>query len=528
MPRKFVIGIAIALAVAAALLPIGFALHMSWSRAVAGEQRYLDDQAQRILRDTQDLLDQTVATLRDLDELAFDPCSPQHIRHMRALALRDRAVDDLAYVAGGVVQCTTWGVPSYEEPLIPAQVELANGARLLLDAVPVLSPGIRMVAVRHGDYSALFEPGRFTEKALTDGAQLAVVLPGVGMLGTRNDPDLVLVSQALNGGKLDIDEAYLSAVARNADLAVVLLEPQTEALDMLPRERLFWLPMGALVAAAMIALVVWLSRRRLSIAGELAAAIRRREFVVHYQPIIDLRTGRCIGAEALVRWIRRCGNTLRPDLFISIAEDNGLMPRITEEVFRLVIRDMEDLLGEDRGAHISVNLSASDLKDGRALRVLQRKLEGTAIDPRQIWLEATERGFMDVDKACGVIEQARAQGHAVAIDDFGTGYSSLSYLQRLPLDSLKIDKSFVDTIGTDSATHKVTDHIIDMAKSLNLLTVAEGIERQEQEDHLKAREVDFGQGWLYGKPMPAPEFIAYYKKNVASTPPPSRLPDARR
>jgi sensor c-di-GMP phosphodiesterase-like protein len=286
--------------------------------------------------------------------------------------------------------------------------------------------------------------------------------------------------------------------------------------------------MGTLVAAAMIALVVWLSRRRLSIAGELAAGIRRREFVVHYQPIIDLRTGRCIGAEALVRWIRRGGKTLRPDLFISIAEDNGLMARITEEVFRLVIRDMEDLLGEDRGAHISVNLSASDLKDGGALRVLQRMLEGTVIDPRQIWLEATERGFMDVDKACSVIEQARAQGHAVAIDDFGTGYSSLSYLQRLPLDSLKIDKSFVDTIGTDSATHKVTDHIIDMAKSLNLLTVAEGIERQEQEDHLKAREVDFGQGWLYGKPMPAPEFIAYYKKNVASTPPPSRLPDARR
>ncbi|WP_447918106.1 EAL domain-containing protein [Achromobacter aegrifaciens] len=527
MPRKYVIGIAIALVVAAALLPIGFALHMSWSRAVAGEQRYLDDQAQRILTGNQALLDQTVATLRDLNELAFEPCSPQHVRHMRALALRDRTVDELAYVAGGTVKCTTWGVPSSEEPLVPAQLTLQNGGQLLLDAVPVVSPGIRMVAVRYGDYSALLEPGRFTEKGPTDGVQLAVVLPGVGMLGTRNNPDLVLVSQALNGGKLDIEEAYLSAVARNADLAVVVLEPQSEALSVLPRERLFWLPLGALVAALLIGLVVWLSRRRLSIAGELATAIRRREFVVHYQPIIDLQTGRCVGAEALVRWIRCGGKTLRPDLFISIAEDNGLMSGITEEVFRLVIRDMENMLAADRGAHIAVNLSASDLKDGKALRVLQRMLEGTAIDPRQIWLEATERGFMDVDKACSVIEQARAQGHAVAIDDFGTGYSSLSYLQRLPLDSLKIDKSFVDTIGTDSATHKVTDHIIDMAQSLNLLTVAEGIERQEQADHLKARNVDFGQGWLYGKPMPALEFIAYYKKNVASTPPPRRLPDAR-
>ena len=131
---------------------------------------------------------------------------------------------------------------------------------------------------------------------------------------------------------------------------------------------------------------------------------------------------------------------------------------------------------------------------------------------------------MDVDTAGPVIAEARRLGHAVAIDDFGTGYSSLAYLQRLPLDSLKIDKTFVDAIGTDSATHKVTEHIIGMARSLNLLTVAEGIERQDQADYLKAREVDFGQGWLYGKPMPAAEFIKYYLRNVASTPPPQRMP----
>ncbi len=207
MPRKYVIGIAIAFAAAAALLPIGFALHMSWSRAVAVEQRDLQGQAERTLKFTQGLLDQTVAMLRTLNDVPFEPCSPQHIRHLRALALKDRAVDELAYVAGRVVKCTTWGVPSYEEALVPTQYLLSNGGQLVLDAVPVVSPGIRMVAVRYGDYSALLEPGRFTEKGAADGVQLAVVLPGVGMLGTRNHPDLVLVSQALNGGKLNIDEA---------------------------------------------------------------------------------------------------------------------------------------------------------------------------------------------------------------------------------------------------------------------------------------------------------------------------------
>nr|WP_249205359.1 EAL domain-containing protein [Achromobacter sp. Marseille-Q0513] len=512
------------LAAAGAFLPIGFALQMSWSRAVALEQQSLDNQAQRILKYTQGMLDQTVEVLRRLNAMRIDPCSPQHVRMMQTLSLQERSIDELAYVADGHVRCTSWGIPEDQARLEPPHMYLKSGAALRLDAVPVVSPGLRMVAVRHGDYSALIEPGRFTQLTPADGVQMALVLPGSGMLGSHNHPDLMLVAQALNGGKLDVEEDYLSAVARGDDIAVVLLEPASEALSSLRRERNLWLPMGGMTAVVMIGLVCWLSRRRLSLAGELATAVSRRELAVHYQPIIDLRSGRCVGAEALVRWQRPGGKQMRPDVFIAIAEENGILPRITAEVFRLVIRDMEELLAVDRGVHISVNLGASDMKDGEVLRVLERMLLHTSIEPRQIWLEATERGFMDVDTAGPVIAEARRLGHAVAIDDFGTGYSSLAYLQRLPLDSLKIDKTFVDAIGTDSATHKVTEHIIGMARSLNLLTVAEGIERQDQADYLKAREVDFGQGWLYGKPMPAAEFIKYYLRNVESTPPPQRMP----
>ena len=217
----------------------------------------------------------------------------------------------------------------------------------------------------------------------------------------------MLVAQALNGGKLDVEEDYLTAVARGDDITVVLLEPASEALSSLRRERNLWLPMGGMTALVMIGLVCWLSRRRLSLAGELATAVSRRELAVHYQPIIDLRSGRCVGAEALVRWQRPGGKQMRPDVFIAIAEENGILPRITAEVFRLVIRDMEELLAVDRGVHISVNLGASDMKDGEVLRVLERMLLHTSIEPRQIWLEATERGFMDVDTAGPVIAEAR-------------------------------------------------------------------------------------------------------------------------
>jgi sensor c-di-GMP phosphodiesterase-like protein len=163
-----------------------------------------------------------------------------------------------------------------------------------------------------------------------------------------------------------------------------------------------------------------------------------------------------------------------------------------------VFRDQQGFTG-----HIA------DIKTGRVLDVLQAKLENTGIANRQIWLEATERGFMDMQAARATIDKARAQGFWVAIDDFGTGYSSLSYLQKLPLDALKIDKSFIDTIGTDSVSSNVTPHIIDMAKTLQLNIVAEGIETQEQADYLLAREVEYGQGWLYSKALPAADFMQF-------------------
>ena len=169
-----------------------------------------------------------------------------------------------------------------------------------------------------------------------------------------------------------------------------------------------------MTALVMIGLVCWLSRRRLSLAGELATAVSRRELAVHYQPIIDLRSP-LRGAPR--RWCAgnvpaasRCGRTCSSPS----PRKTASCPRITAEVFRLVIRDMEELLAVDRGVHISVNLGASDMKDGEVLRVLERMLLHTSIEPRQIWLEATERGFMDVDTAGPVIAEAPAgprRGH---------------------------------------------------------------------------------------------------------------------
>ncbi|MFN4162568.1 MAG: EAL domain-containing protein, partial [Stenotrophomonas sp.] len=267
-------------------------------------------------------------------------------------------------------------------------------------------------------------------------------------------------------------------------------------------------------ALAAVALVVWLSRRRLSLQAELATAVRKREFFMHYQPIIELDTGICVGAEALVRWSRPDGSQVRPDLFIPLAEEHGLIEALTDQVIELVIADMRALLVQDRSVHIAINLSAGDVSSGRALKVLSARLAGTGIHPQQIWLEAPERGFIDVQRARNTLALARRAGHCVAIDDFGVGYSSLQYLQQLPLDALKIDKSFIDAIGTDSATSPVTSHIIDMAKTLGLFTVAEGIETPAQLAYLQARQVEFGQGWLFSRPLPPEAFVAFHHQRL--------------
>jgi len=214
------------------------------------------------------------------------------------------------------------------------------------------------------------------------------------------------------------------------------------------------------------------------------------------------------GAAVVLR--RPDGSLVRPDLFIPLAEDTGLIEALTDQVMDNVIADMRDLLVQDRSAHIAINLAAEDVSSGRALKVLTQKLQGTGIHPQQIWLEATERGFIDIQRARNSLAATRRAGHCVAIDDFGVGYSSLHYLQQLPLDALKIDKSFIDAIGTDSATSPVTSHIIDMAKTLGLFTVAEGVEAPAQLAYLQSRQVEFGQGWLFSKPLPPEAFAAFH------------------
>jgi sensor c-di-GMP phosphodiesterase-like protein len=259
-------------------------------------------------------------------------------------------------------------------------------------------------------------------------------------------------------------------------------------------------------------------RARFTPEQKLRRAISNGEMKVFYQPIVDLQTGRCIGAEALVRWIRPDGSMVRPDLFIPLAEDSGLVVPLTDAVLDETLNDLGDLLAQ-REFYVSINLSARDVASTRFLDLLNNKLSARNIPAGRIAIEATERGFLNAGEAKASMARYRQAGHRILIDDFGTGYSSLSYLQDLDVDVLKIDKSFVDTINADAVTSGVIPHIIAMAEQLQLKIVAEGVETGGQIKYLQEHGVDCVQGWAFGKAMPAGEFMQWLSGHDKKTSP---------
>lgn len=501
--------------ITAALLPLALMTWLSWHLVANTAQAQLRQTAERALERADRSYGQALAGLRAMQASTLPPCSAAHIRLMQSRVVTTGSVDQIGYISDGRLRCTSFGAA--DGTVVPALADYttADGAALRLDTVPRPSYGRCMLSLRLGDYDALMDPGHFVDLIGAPDVRVAVATPDGRLIAQQSLPDQALLQSLLRDPRSGIHGDVLYASVRSDDWLAIATAPRVPLAAVFVQQAWVLVPVSLLLAAAGLAGVVAASRRRFSLQGELAHAIGNNELYVMYQPIIELETGICVGAEALVRWRRADGSEVRPDLFIPVAEANGLVEAITDKVVERVIADMRDLLVGDRSAHIAINLAPEDMISGRALTVIASLLAGTGIANQQIWLEATERGFMDIERARAVITAARHSGHAVAIDDFGVGYSNLQYLQQLPLDALKIDKSFIDAIGTDSATSPVTGHIIDMAKTLGLFVVAEGVETETQLAYLHGRQVEFAQGWLFSKALLPADFIAFHERRRA-------------
>jgi diguanylate cyclase (GGDEF)-like protein/PAS domain S-box-containing protein len=247
---------------------------------------------------------------------------------------------------------------------------------------------------------------------------------------------------------------------------------------------------------------------RQSLEGNLRRALEREEFLLHYQPKVNLDTGKITGVEALLRWQQPDRGLISPSQFVPIAEDCGLILPIGRWVMREACRQAREW--QDAGLpfkRVSINVSPAEFRAKTFLAGVASTLEETGLEAGYLDLEITERVLMqDVESTASVLQKLKKMGIHLAIDDFGTGYSSLSYLRHFPIDVLKIDKSFVQRSTSSPDDSTIVSAIISMGKSLKHRVIAEGIETQEQLSFLQARHCAEGQGYLFSRPLAAAQF----------------------
>jgi sensor c-di-GMP phosphodiesterase-like protein len=524
MDRRAAIGIAVVAGTIAIAAPIAASLY--WAQRQTVDEQFVSAEAvaSEVARRDALVVEQISEAQRSLKAAgAAEPCSDANIRLMRRLTVDLDQLRAVGYVANDHMICSGFGRHDNGRPGIPLG--------------PVTFHGALGTLVRTSLEMALI-PGKTFLSSTDEKTGYTVIVhkdTPVQVFVDRSDISLGIFSsigKVLLAGRGDFNPAWIDRLGDSDSvrfhaanhLVVIKSVPNVPKIaayvaikkesveSNLRRTALVMVPVGVGAGLVLALAVYFVTRRQMSMRSLIRGALRRKEFFLAYQPIIELKGGRCVGAEALIRWRRPDGQMVRPDLFIPVAEEAGIIHDITKEVMLLIARDASRFLKTRPELHIGINLSSRDLVMEETGHLVRDLVKGMGVKPHNILVEATERGFMQADVARRIMDDIHALDVKIAIDDFGTGYSSLSYLEKFKLDYLKIDKSFVDTMGGKAATSQVAPHIIEMAKSLKLEMIAEGVESEEQVRFLQERGVQYAQGYYYAKPMPFVEFAAYVAK----------------
>jgi EAL domain-containing protein (putative c-di-GMP-specific phosphodiesterase class I) len=492
-----------------ALLAFGLTLALSMLALGSMNQRFaqrqLEAQGQTLLQGFQQGLAQARSELSQLPPLERLDCRDGLSLHLAQRTFDDGALRWLAVERDGQLLCRSHvvGIPWAEQAGAQAQWHQLDGPwslRSLRD--PNQRDSLFLVLARDGlRYIAALEPPRLAY--VGDFECLACRAFKLRVLG---EPPLAFASPPLLGP--DTLQHELEASQDGLSLALSLQAGPA----FLEHYRLQGWLASSLLALTLSAGVGYLTLRLLLARNSLdfliQEGLRQRAFVPFYQPIVDSRDGRLLGAEALVRWIGADGVIRPPSQFIPYAEDSGLILPITEQLTATVVLDIARFGWAGSERFVSINLVPEQLKDHRYGEQLVAAIAANGLKPCNVSVEITERRqFKDLANGRRVLGQLTEQGIEVKLDDAGTGFGGFSYVQELPIGTLKIDKMFIDTLlmGRD-AKRPVLDAIVEFAKASGLQTIAEGVETTEQVQQLAAMGVFAIQGYVYGKPMSAEDF----------------------
>lgn len=486
-----------------------------WNESISAEEerlgllaRQLGENVEQAIIDARDMLDR-------FNRLEAKRCSPGYLQVLQEAAIAKPYIRAIGYWQATERLCGVGMIRGAE--LTPSHADRIYPSGVIAwwpDAQTEVG-GVQLFLMRYGAHDVAIDPRLLLDTGITDeDLKAGLWVEGLRMAADPWDADLPSPKSVAPG--LTVDQGGNRVISRFSlgtifPIDIVVVEPIANFRDRYLPMMATAATLGLILIALWIYLVFRYSQRQFSLGAELRDAIASGRLRVRYQPIINLSDGRCVGAEALVRWRRESGSLVDPDVFIPVAEKDGLLPRITRAVLESIIADLGDMLRAERSLHINVNLTLQDLEDPHLLRMLEETLDVADVPRSSITLEITERALVNSDDSRRMIHELRQCGHRIAIDDFGTGYSSLSYLETFEIDTLKIDKTFVDAVETEAVTSNVISHVIEMAHSLKLDTVAEGIEEAHQSDWLCDKGVVHGQGFYFSKPLSARRFVRYYR-----------------
>jgi EAL domain-containing protein (putative c-di-GMP-specific phosphodiesterase class I) len=432
------------------------------------------------------------------------------ITRMRQAVFDTTPVKDIALLAGdGQVLCSHVGRPIGEQEVLVSE-PLFGEAGFFLDVVRIGSSREQFVRLRL--------PGKVGPESLVALIPSKLFLPTVSSesiaasvfteVRTRGG---VLLAESAAGRDSLMRQETVTARARSDryGFAATAISPIVRAASPyrdLDKISLF-LP-GAIAVLLMAGAALIPRRQPPNPVADLQRAIEAGEFVPYYQPIVDIRSGRLLGAEILARWKKPDGSLVMPGVFLPLAESSGLIVDMTYQLMRRVCAEAGAAIGARPGFRISFNFTAKLFASPTIVRDVRKIFAGSPIGMSQLIFEITEREPLDdLSEARVAIAALQGLGARIAIDDVGTGHSGLSYMLKLGVDIIKIDKMFVDAIGSDRNSNTIVETLVDLAHNMRMDVIAEGVENFEQVAHLRELGIRSAQGYVFAPPLPPSAFL---------------------
>jgi sensor c-di-GMP phosphodiesterase-like protein len=480
--------------------------------------------ADELRRNADGLSDEINSILLEMNAPAVPACSNPDLTALRAQTFRYVHVKDVGRTHDGKLYCSAF-LGRLARPHIEGapSLVLANGANVYTHAAVLMdSKGAAQgTIVEAGDVNVVLNSNAFGNWDR----------PHIGYMVAAINREIGQVTE-IAGSKLEIGPAwvlsqksqivqgtiYRAVCSSSHPVCVVTAERVTDVWNSARSTQLAYAAMGGFAGFFFGLAIALLDRRASSLANQLLRAVRKNSSSLHlvYQPIVDVGTGRCMGAEALLRWTDQNGVSIPPDSFIPLAEEKGFINELTAFVVRRATRELAELLHDCEEFTLSVNVAASDMGGEQLFELLKEHVLLAGILPRHVALELTERSTADLVLVRAAIQRLTAEGYKVHIDDFGTGFSSLSYIDQLRVNAIKIDRAFTRTIGTDAVIAPILSQMLEMASSLGVEVVVEGVETEAQRDYLAASGKTLrAQGWYFSRPLSAEALYSFHAKNKA-------------